>query len=128
MGGGPVGLTAAISLVEKGVHVRIIDENAEPAIMTKAPGTHGRALEQLPAKVVAAMQASALNVTLARAWETVDGRAPTALVSVDMRGKSDTYEGMLAQEQSVAHGALPDRVSREPPGRTRRPHEDRARG
>ena len=47
VGAGPVGLTAALSLRDAGVRVRIIDVNASPIILTKASGTQSRTLEQL---------------------------------------------------------------------------------
>ena len=66
VGAGPVGLTAALSLRDAGVRVRIIDVNASPIILTKASGTQSRTLEQLPAGVVEGMHKEAVPVTMAR--------------------------------------------------------------
>lgn len=98
VGAGPVGITAATALAEKGVHVRIVDSNLAPVILTKASGTQARTLEQLPERVVAAMQAGSVTALMARVWENTD-QGKAAVLSIDMRGRTDTFEGVLAQEQ-----------------------------
>jgi len=107
VGAGPVGLTAAVGLVDRGVRVLLIDALAAPSTQTKSSITHHRTLELLPAHVVDEQQAASCLLRGLSLYESLradreergDSRVKLVL-AVDAQGHSDfAGEGLWAQQQ-----------------------------
>lgn len=96
VGGGPVGLAAAINLARRGVDVLVIDVLEEPDNLTKASGLQRRTLELLPANVGAAIRRDAVGVKGMRMQQPRGGGALHALLEMS---PSDGAPFVYGQEQ-----------------------------
>lgn len=101
VGAGPVGVLSAIELSSRGCKVRIVDDNDEPVIKTKASGIVGRSLEVLPSSVVDKVLANACHVKHGKIYETDRKGTRSVLADLDFTGvaRAHRYQGMRSQQQ-----------------------------
>lgn len=106
VGGGPVGLYLAASLLQEGVSVRIIEQRTERNIHTRAIGIHPPALDALEqVQLAAAMVQEGVPI---RTGLAVSGGRTVG--SMSFEGVSEAFPFVLALPQCRTEQLLEDRV------------------
>ncbi|MFD0687086.1 FAD-dependent oxidoreductase [Actinomadura fibrosa] len=118
VGAGPVGLTLAAALADRGVDVTLVDRQAEGANTSRAAVVHARTLEVLETVGVAGELVDR-GVVVPR-FTVRDG--DQALLSVRFDGLPTRYPYTLMVPQDVTEQVLLDRLHAAG-GRVHRPHE-----
>jgi 2-polyprenyl-6-methoxyphenol hydroxylase-like FAD-dependent oxidoreductase len=106
VGGGPVGLYLAALLLQQGVTVRVLEQNAEPNIHSRAIGIHPPALEALDSIGVASTLASE-GVQIRRGVAIAGGLKVAAMSFRDVSGR---YPFILSLPQARTEAVLERRV------------------
>lgn len=107
VGAGPVGLTAALLLAERGIRARIIDKLSEPSPYSKAFGVNPRTLTLLEhTGVTEQMLAQGWRMSAINVW-----KRERRMFRLELSGVNHKYPFMLIHSQAKSEALLSDALA-----------------
>ncbi len=107
VGAGPVGLTAALLLAERGIQTRIIDKRPEPSPYSKAFGVNPRTLTLLEhTGVTEQMLSQGWRMSAINVW-----KQERRLFRLDLSGVKNKFPFLLIHSQAKSETLLTDALA-----------------